>query len=288
MTQTRLAPARPLPLHGRMRMLIAAAALAAFAPAARAAEPPVLASYTAYFSGFSVATLDAALRLDGERYSLAALMRTAGILAAFVRGEQTAEVEGIVQPATAVGLAPSRYAMEGRWRDRLRRIAMRWPGGEPEVLALIPANTEEREPVPPELQRGTIDTMTALVALLRRATETGRCEGEAALFDGRRRTDVTARTDGEDTLREHRWGIFAGPALRCTVEGRQVAGFWSGQNRDEAGTPRSATAWLARPEPGMPLIPVRIEAETGWGPVYIHLTRIGRGDLALPTRESRN
>lgn len=271
-----------------MRTLIAAAALAALAPAARAAEPPVLAAYTAYFSGFSVATLDAALYFDAERYRLAALMRTAGILAAFVRGEQTAEVEGLVQPASSVGLAPTRYAMEGRWRDRLRRIAMRWPGGQPEVLALIPANTEEREPVPLELQRGTIDTMTALVSLLRRATETGRCEGEAALFDGRRRTDVAARTDGEDTLHPHRWGIFAGRALRCTVEGRQIAGFWSGQNRDEAGTPRSATAWLARPEPGMPLIPVRIEAETGWGPVYIHLTRIGRGELALPTQQSRN
>jgi hypothetical protein len=288
MTQSRLAPDGALPQDDRMRMLIAAAALAALAPAARAAEPPVLASYTAYFSGFSVATLDAALRWDGQRYHFAALMRTAGILAAFVRGEQIAEVEGVVQPGSRLGLAPARYTMEGRWRDRLRRIAMRWPSGEPEVLTLIPANTEEREPVPPELQRGTVDTLTALVALLRRATETGRCEGEAALFDGRRRTDVTARTEGEDTLHAHRWGIFAGPALRCTVEGRQLAGFWSGQNRDEAGAPRSATAWLARPEPGMPLIPVRIEAETGWGPVYIHLTRVGRDELARPTRESRN
>jgi hypothetical protein len=288
MTRSRLAPLRALPINDRMRTLIAAAALAALAPAVRAAEPPLLASYTAYFSGFSVVTLDAALRLEAERYRLAALMRTTGILAAFLRGEQTAEVEGVVQPGSGVGLAPARYAMEGRWRDRLRRIAMRWPGGEPEVLALIPANTEEREPVPVELQRGTIDTLTAIVSLLRRVTETGRCEGEAALFDGRRRTDVAAHTQGEETLHAHRWGIFAGPALRCTVEGRQVAGFWSGQNRDEAGTPRSATAWLARPEPGMPLIPVRIEAETGWGPVYIHLTRIGRGELPLPTQESRN
>jgi hypothetical protein len=194
----------------------------------------------------------------------------------------------VVLPGSGVGLAPVRYAMEGRWRDRLRRIAMHWPGGEPEVLALVPANAEEREPVPVELQRGTIDTLTAIVGLLRRVAETGRCEGEAALFDGRRRTDVNARTEGEDTLHAPRSGIFAGPALRCIVEGRQVAGFWSGQGRDEAGAPRSATAWLARPQPGMPLIPVRIEAETGWGPVYIHLTRIARGDLVLPIRESRN
>lgn len=287
MTRSRLAPSLRDRIHGGMRTLLVAA-LVALAPAARAAEAPVLASYTAYFSGFSVATLDAALKLEAERYRLAALMRTTGILAAFIRGEQTAEVDGAVRPGSGAGLAPARYAMEGRWRDRVRRIVLRWPDGQPEVLALVPANTDEREPVPVELQHGTIDTLSAIVALLRHATETGRCDGEAALFDGRRRTDVAARTEGEEMLHAHRWGIFAGPALRCAVEGRQVAGFWAGQNRDEAGTPRSATAWLARPGPGLPLIPVRIEAETGWGPVYVHLTRIGRGELPLPTRQSRN
>lgn len=270
-----------------MRPLIAAAALAALAAPARA-EAPVLASYTAYFSGFSVVTLDAALSLQADRYRMATLMRTTGILAAFVTGEQMTEVEGSVRPGNALGLAPARYAMEGRWRDRPRRIAMTWPAGRPEVLALVPANTEEREPVPPELQHGTVDTMTAIAALLRRVAETGRCDGEAAVFDGRRRTDVAARTEGEDTLAAHRWGMFAGPALKCSVEGRLVAGFRTDQDRDEAGKPRSATAWFARPVPGLPPIPVRIEAETGWGPVYIHLTRIGRGDLPVSTQQTRN
>ncbi|GIX09320.1 DUF3108 domain-containing protein [Elioraea sp.] len=273
-----------------MRTLIAAAAATAaavLAPAARAGEP-VLASYTAYFSGFSVAALDAAFALDDRHYRMVARMRTIGILAAFVTGEQTTEVEGTIRSGDALGLAPARYAMDGRWRDRPRRIAMAWPDGRPEVLALVPANTEERDPVPPELQHGTVDTLTAIAALLRRLAATGRCEGEAALFDGRRRTDVVARTEGEDRLEPHRWGVFAGPALRCSVEGRQVAGFRTDQDRAEAGRPRSATAWFARPAPDLPPIPVRIEAETGWGPVYVHLTRIGRGDLPVPTRQTRN
>jgi hypothetical protein len=270
-----------------MRSLMVAAALAALTPAARAAEP-VLATYTAYFSGFSVAEAEASLRLDADRYRMATRMRTTGILAAFIRGEQSAEVEGEVRPRNGLGLAPSRYLVEGRWRDSLRRIAMRWRGADPDVLALVPANTDEREPVPPELQRGTIDTMTAIAALLRRASETGRCEGEAAVFDGRRRTDVVAQTEGEEVLAGHRWGSFEGSALRCRVDGRMVAGFWASQDRAEAAKPRSATAWLARPEPGLPLIPVRIEAETGWGTVYVHLTRIGRGDLPMPIQETRN
>ncbi|MFQ3622249.1 MAG: DUF3108 domain-containing protein [Acetobacteraceae bacterium] len=269
---------------------IAAVAAAAFVviPPTRAAEPPVLATYTAYFSGFTVMTLDASLGLDAERYRAVAQMRTAGLLAVFLRGEQTAVVEGRVGPETALGLAPERYGLDGRWRDRVRRIAMRWQGGTPEVLTLIPANDEERDPVPLELQRGTVDAMSALVGLLHRVARTGRCDGAAAVFDGRRRTDFTARTEGEEELAAHRWGSYAGRALKCGFEGRQVAGFWREADPAQAREPRGGAAWFARPGPGLPMVPVRIEAETNWGTVHVHLTRIGFGDLPAPTRESRN
>ncbi|MCS6853299.1 MAG: DUF3108 domain-containing protein [Elioraea sp.] len=252
------------------------------------ANEAVFASYTVYFSGFRVVELDASLALAADRYRALARLRTAGLLAAFVRGEQVSEVEGRVTPATALGLSPDRYALEGRWRDRVRRVALRWHGTTPEVLALVPANEEEREPVPPELQRGTVDTMSALVALIARVSASGRCDGAAGVFDGRRRSDFTAATEGEETLAPHRWGLYAGPALKCRFEGRQVAGFWREADPAQAREPRTGAAWLARPAPDLPVIPVRIDAETNWGTIHVHLTRVGRGEVALPRRESRN
>lgn len=279
---------RPAAPSAVRRLAWCGAVVAALAgSAARAAEVPLFASYTAYFSGFRIATVDAALEIGAERYRLAATMRTTGLLALFLRGEQTVETQGAVRPGAGLGVAPERHTTQGRWRDRLRRIALAWADGDPQVLALVPADAEEREPVPPELTRGTIDALTAIVGLMRQVAATGRCEGEAALFDGRRRTDVAARTEGEETLIGHTAGIFAGPALRCAIEGRQIAGFWAGQDRAEAARPRSAVAWLAAPGPGLPPIPVRIDAETGWGPVFIHLTAVGRGEPATPLRESR-
>jgi hypothetical protein len=247
----------------------------------------VQASYTAYWSGFTMATLDASIEFGPETYRVAALMRTAGLLATFVRGEQTTLVEGRVQPAaTPLALAPQRFSMEGRWRNRVRQVAMAWTGGQPEILSLQPANTEEREPVPPELQRGTVDTLTALAALVRQAATTGRCDGAAHVFDGRRRSDFTAVTEGTETLDANRWSGFAGPALRCRFEGRQVAGFWKEQDREAAAQPRGGTAWFASPGPGLPMIPVRIEADSNWGTVYVHMTRAAPGAIALPARQT--
>lgn len=255
---------------------------------ASAAHPgPVQASYTAYFSGFSIVTLDASIDLGAEAYRVAATMRTTGMLAMIVRGEQVSLVEGRVQPAgTPFALAPSRFLMEGTWRSTLRRVAMSWTGGQPDVLSVVPASQDEREPVPAELQRNTVDTLTALAALVRQAAGTGRCDGAAQVFDGRRRSDFTAATEGIDTLAAHKWGSFSGPALRCRFEGRQVAGFWRQGDRDEAAKPRGGFAWFASPAPGLPMIPVRIEAESSWGTVYVHITRAAPGMLALPARHS--
>jgi hypothetical protein len=248
---------------------------------------PVQASYTAYFSGFSVATVEASIDLGAEAYRVAATMRTTGMLAMIIRGEQVTLVEGRVQPAAApLALAPSRFLTEGTWRSTLRRVAMSWTGGQPEVLSLLPAAQDEREPVPAELQRDTVDTLTALAALVRQAAGTGRCDGAAQVFDGRRRSDFTATTEGMETLAANQWSGFSGPALRCRFEGRQVAGFWKKGDREEAARPRGGQAWFASPGPGLPMIPVRIEADSNWGTVYVHMTRAGPGMLALPARQS--
>jgi hypothetical protein len=273
------------------RIVLAALALPLGLAAARegvaAQVGPVQASYTAYFSGLSIATLDASLDLGAEAYRVAATMRTTGMLAMIVRGEQVTLVEGRVQPAaTPLALAPARFLTEGTWRSTLRRVAMSWTGGQPEVLSLLPAAQDEREPVPPELQRNTVDTLTALAALVRQAASTGRCDGAAQVFDGRRRSDFTATTEGMETLEAHRWSAFSGPALRCRFEGRQVAGFWKQADREEAAKPRGGLAWFASPAPGLPMIPVRIEADSTWGTVYVHMTRAAPGMLALPAQRS--
>jgi hypothetical protein len=248
---------------------------------------PVQASYTAYFSGLSIANVEASIDLGAEAYRVAATMRTTGMLAMFVRGEQVTLVEGRVQPsATALPLAPARFVTEGTWRSTLRRVAMSWTGGQPEILSLVPAAMDEREPVPPELQRNTVDTLTALAALVRQAAASGRCDGTAQVFDGRRRSDFTATTEGMETLEAHRWSSFSGPALRCRFEGRQVAGFWKQGDREEAAKPRVGQAWFASPAPGLPMIPVRIESDSTWGTVYVHVTRAAPGMLSLPARHS--
>ena len=273
-----------------MRVLSPLAACVALLAAPIAAAParadtaPIRASYVAYVAGMPVLDLDADVSFGADgTYRISTTFRTRGIASAFVSGEQTSRTEGALPRRPDDALQPARYDMEGRWNGRVRRIAVEYQRGMPIVRALEPPNTEEREPVPPEQQAGTIDALTALAGLMRAVSRTGRCEGQAKMFDGRRRTDFVAATVGEEVLERDRRGIFVGKATVCRFEGRQVAGFYRNWDREEAEKPRVGRAWIARLVADGPPLPVRLEVDSGWfGTTVLHLTRVERGGLTTP------
>jgi hypothetical protein len=268
-----------------MRALIPLAACLSFAAGPVLADTaPIRASYTGYVAGMPVMELDAEFQFGTDgRYRVVTTFRTRGIVAAFVSGEQTSRTEGIVPRQPDAALQPVRYSMDGLWNGRTRRIAVDYDRGAPIIRALEPANTDEREPVPADKQQGTVDVLTALATLTRAVSRTGACEGQAATFDGRRRTDFVATTVGQEVLERDRRGIFVGQATACRFEGRQIAGFHRNFDRTESERPRQGRAWIARLIADAPPVPVRMEVETGFfGSAVIHLTKVERGGLATP------
>lgn len=228
--------------------------------ASPAAAQPVAATYEVFAGGMTVLEMEARFTLDATGYRVETRLRTRGLAAAIVRGEQVSEVSGLWQGAAPV---PARYVSEGVWRGRTRRIAMEWQEGQPRLLELTPPDEVEREPVPEALRRDTMDALSALAQLARRVQREGACEGVAPVFDGRRRSDFHARSEGRETIRPWR-GAWSGDALRCGFEGRQVAGFRRDQDQREAAAPQLGTAWIAAPYVGAPPIPVRIDIPTRW------------------------
>jgi hypothetical protein len=241
-----------------MRHRLAALALL-FVPAAAGAET-LRASYEVYAGGMTVLELEAQFEMTEAGYRIETRFRTRGIAAAFAPGEQTSRARG----AWAAGRpVPSGFVSEGVWRGRMRRIALDWQGPQPRVLDLTPPETEQREPVPEALQRGTMDVLSALAGLARQVGRGGGCDLVAPVFDGRRRSDFATRGEGREIIRPWR-GAWHGEALRCGFEGRLVAGFRRDQERAEAAAPQRGTAWIAAPFAGAPAVPVRLDIPTRW------------------------
>ena len=248
---------------------LAVAALA-FSSTPAAAEP-VLARYEVQAAGLTVMQVEALFDLAGPggTYHIATRIRLTGMAGLLGSGDQVIRVEGRWQGAQPL---PERYRAEGHWRGTPRQVAMDYgPDRVPALRALVPAEEAEREPVPPALRHGTMDALSALAKLVRVVAETGRCDAEAATFDGRRRLDYSVRTAGMDRLPPGPGG-FGGEALRCALESRLVAGRRTDQDPEVAQRPQPATAWMARTgQVGLPL-PVRVELPSRWfGTIRVRL-----------------
>lgn len=225
-----------------------------------AAAESVRAIYDVYAAGMTVLQMEADFELTPAGYRVETRMRTQGVAAAFVSGEQVSRAAGAWGRGTVL---PSTYRSEGVWRGRDRLVVLAWSGGNPVVEAMVPPNDEEREAVPVEARRGTIDALSAMALLSRTVAGSGTCEGRAPVYDGRRRSDFAISTQGRELIRPWR-SAWHGEALRCSFEGRLVAGFMRDQPRERAAAPQTGTAWIAAPFPGAPPIPVRIEVSSRW------------------------
>ncbi len=240
-----------------MRYPAVALLLLGLSPAARA--QPVSAHYAAYSTGLNVLNLNAEFAIGPRDYRVHLAYHTAGTVGLLVSAEQDTVVEGTFNGDRP---APRHFYSVGHLRGHPRVTQIDYPKGQPDIRTLTPPNEDEREPVPPADQVGTIDSVSAMAQLVRQVNATGRCDGHSRTYDGRRLAELTAHTAGREVLEQTSRSSFAGPALRCDFEGRQLGGFLLDANRAKAQRPRRGTAWFAAASPGGPMIPVRIQFET--------------------------
>ncbi len=176
-------------------MLVASFAAASAEPPAASedAEPVHRYSYRMTLGGTEMAVLELEIRGEGEGRRLALDMSNTGISAWFsrIRTEMRSTVL-----AAADGMAlPVLFTALYKKPDRRREIRLEYDAeGGLASVRLVKNGRPKRSDVPPELQEGTIDPLTAFVRL-QDWLRAPRREGDRILlgvFEGRKRLDLEA------------------------------------------------------------------------------------------------
>jgi len=258
-------------------MLRVVVLLLLFTPGALRAQPVQL-TYAGYVAGLKIFAFTATADLGGGSYRVETAYRTSGLLGAFVSGDLHTLATGRWRGGDAV---PVLYQTWGIWRGDKREVLIEYVAGQPNVRVTIPPIAGEREPVSLADQADTIDTLSGFAHLTRQVNETGKCAAQARMFDGRRLVAVTVVDRGMETLEPDSAAMQAGPALRCDMTSRQIAGFAFDDGRDPLATETRGTLWYARPLIGAPMMPVRMSFELH---LFGHATMyLGAAKLAQPT-----
>jgi hypothetical protein len=237
-------------------------------------------SYAAYAAGLNVLDLDVGIDLNQRSYRLELDFRTAGMFSAVIHANIQSIVAGLWQGST---VAPTRYYSYGTFRGEPRRTQIDYVDGQPVVKILEPPEDEPRDPIPPEMMRDTVDTLSAIALLVHTVAVTGRCDGHVATYDGRRTSVITATDSGQEILPPENRSMFAGPTHRCDFNGRQTGGFAHDADHAELERPQHGVAWLAPALPGQAAIPVRMQFHTRFfGNATMYLTAVAPGPEIPP------
>jgi hypothetical protein len=236
------------------------------------AAEPVRLGYEIYAGGFHV--LDASIVLDigREGYTVEVRAQTQGVLGTLFPWQTLARSDGKLRAGEA---EPRTHRQTGKWRGQDRAVSLYYDGSG-SVLADVrpPDDPDEREPVPPELVPGTTDPLSAVLSVAGAVALGQGCSGTVPVFDGRRRYDLTFQAMGSRNLPPNRYSVFSGPAVQCQVTSKVLAGNWrkSGGWASDDEKKKPVSLLLAPVVEGMPPVPVRLEGQSRFGEVIMHLT----------------
>jgi len=239
-------------------------------PAMAAADEPVnlRLTYDAHIGGVRVLSIAALARFVGQTYDLEVASRTVGIVGWVGDWKGNSFTRGAIGEA---GLRPASHRADSVWRGEPRFVELTYADRSVAVAAEPPPDKDDREPVPEPLTRDTVDTLTAIMGLMRSFGADGKCAGAYPAFDGRRRYDITIDDAGAATMEPSSYNVYAGVARKCRVTTRRVAGYWKGRGND--APEQQGFVWMAPALPGRPPVPVRAEAETGLGALVLNLRK---------------
>jgi hypothetical protein len=227
--------------------------------------------YRVHASGLHVLSVDVRLDRSAADYNVSLRARSDGLLALFYTLLVEVEATGRQDGDT---LRPSRFQTWDHDDDAVRTVDIRY---QPSGLLDLNADPPIEMPAP-ALTLRTIDPVTASLAVLDRLAHTGRCDSDAAVFDGKRRFDMVARDAGAAVLEDSRYSFYAGPAVACRLEIRRIVGFRGGAKGGRV--PEEVLVYYAKPVDGGPRLPVRLHARSRFGALRMHLVSIRSADEA--------
>ncbi len=251
--------------------------------------------YEGYFGGLHIGSARAVLEREGARYRVSAEARARGILEWFSEYRGEAETRGALAARDAAGLdgrapKPDIHRNRGEWQGDERWVALDYDeAGRVATRDGSPPEEEEDEltPIPEGATTDTIDPISAIVALAGILENGGTCDTTLKLYDGRRRYDLTVADGGEKRFAPNDYSIFAGSARACALSIERIGGFRVDRSK-YSKTARERTVWVGRPIEAGPPVPVRVEVETAYGTLVIHLVAAHAGERRIALEPGRD
>jgi hypothetical protein len=258
-------------------------------PAVGPAGKSLALTYEVYAGGLHAFTFNVDLTLDPADYRIAAGGETRGLIGVLYDWKVRMTAEGAEaarsrDAADTNGLQPQRYVTVNAGRREPRTMRLEFAPAGAYSVTRDPADSQDMvdddDELPSQLPKDILDPLSAALAATRSLAESGRCDQTVAIFDGKRRFDLTFLDAGAGDLPKSRLSAYAGPAIRCGMTMKRISGFstkrrYAGRWDEEKVEP--PMLWIARVRQDLPPVPVRFTGAIALGSIVVHLAKIEPG-----------
>lgn len=211
--------------------------------------------YAVYVHGFHVLNADGAYGLRSWGYGGTTHLYTVGLASWFLTINLTSTVEGQFNNGKAL---PIFYDAHGFSRKAERSVHIDFHENGPQITLLKPQD-DDREPLPNDKMKKSIDILSGLGILFHNLDTTGKCNLSGDIFDGLRLTHIEAHGPEIENIPQGYDIYYSGPAQKCSFVGRQIAGFVKGsKHKEQLSTPHPGAAWFIHIK-DIGIVPVRID-----------------------------
>lgn len=248
--------------------------------------------YDVYVGGIRIARASTNAEVTDTRFDTHIALTLEGIAGSFSPGwlYSAASMGRVDGDRVIVDRADATKRIDG---ETNRTSVLFHGGGDIEIRYDPPRPHRPSSPEIPRAQLdGAYDILSGVTALLWRYNVDGSCAGSFPVLDGRKLFIATTEPGPATTLTKPDIGIYGGPATRCDLTLTPAAGRFSNEIDASSGKAedffqstsgradpeaRSVDVWYAAPETGGPVVPVRIQSDSPWGTIVVHLVGFDAG-----------
>jgi hypothetical protein len=260
---------------------VAAGGAGADQPAEKASQLQM--AMTIYAAGITIGKVDMDATIRGSEYHVVSNLTTSGVVNAFWQSQIQATSTGRIGPKT---FEPVLYdSFDTNHAAKRQEVSLSYePGAAPRLYADPPYSTHGYD-VPADQQKETFDPLSAVMFLTSgvAVSADNPCDVTAPVFDGRRRYNVVLSKIKTQTISMDN-GLYKGPAVVCSVQYKQIAGFKPNIIKQNENFP-PIEAWIATFPSALAgrnyLIPLKVWATTPYGLVAVVANSIKIDGISL-------
>jgi uncharacterized protein DUF3108 len=270
-------------IPGLASLALALATLGLTLPAQAEDSRLVRLSYYGYLGTLQVGQIDLLIEMaPGPRpakdYNINASVTLSPVYAKMVAFQWQGEARG---GANSRNVRPSSYQSQMELLGNRETLTLAYhPDGQVDIQS-NPPTVEARAAREQGLGVNTMDPLSAAVAIVDTVLRTGGCEVSLPVFDGARRYNLNFTSVGPDVIERSLFSTYQGQAFHCAATAQLIAGF-KPNAVSSSFYPSKTDLWLGQAVKNVPLLPVRVLAESKMGLMRIELVQATTVASAAP------